>query len=237
MALINNIINILLKMKKVTDLTAHEIEQDPFLNEFLAEGLINYSALARRLLPKIKKQNKEANVEAIIMAIRRYVKFVKKRDLNRVLKQIIGNLDIVILNNIEEITYSRTAAVLEKINKIAATSSLDLGKVVLIIQGIGEVTVITDKHTKRSFDKLKLKTKDKKENLGLICLIERDNKSIPKSIDISGFMKFIVDVLTMNNINIINFGGTHNQTFLVFEDEDLMKAYNVLDEMIKRCSS
>tara|TARA_Y100000310_G_scaffold219689_1_gene221086 strand:+ start:932 stop:1117 length:186 start_codon:yes stop_codon:yes gene_type:complete len=52
-------------------LVKKELEKNSFLLDYLRRDLINVQALAREILPNIKKKNSKASVESISIAIKR----------------------------------------------------------------------------------------------------------------------------------------------------------------------
>ncbi|MDP2666664.1 MAG: hypothetical protein Q8P05_04150 [Candidatus Diapherotrites archaeon] len=57
----------------VSEWVAHYLDEHPFIKTGLRDDIINYSALARKLLPAIEKDmGKTVNVDSVMVAIRRY---------------------------------------------------------------------------------------------------------------------------------------------------------------------
>ena len=74
----------------------NEIRNEPFLLENIKNGMINISALARKIEPKLsQKIGRKINYNAIIMAIKRLEikELNKSRDIKKQLKKI-GSLTV-----------------------------------------------------------------------------------------------------------------------------------------------
>ena len=54
------------KAEATAQLVKEEINSSLFIKESLKKGLINYSKLAKKILPKVKLQNKKANFQSEI---------------------------------------------------------------------------------------------------------------------------------------------------------------------------
>ena len=223
-------------MKTTARLVKEEITSSLFVNESLKKGLINYSALARELLPKIKNRNKKANFSSVLIAIQRYYDEVKGiRSNGEELNKIISNSELIVKNKIISFTFERNKRIMSLINQVSSSIRWDLGDILFFIQGAGEVTIVIDKKNSFKFDGLKSNLIEKKENLAILSLRESDNtKAYSK--DVKGFLAFLTSVLADNSINIIDIASTYKQIIFVLDEKDAITSYEILNKIINLCS-
>ena len=106
-------------MKTITFCVEELLKQQPFLEEALSRGIINYSALAEELIPEIgKRVGKPVKSGAIMMALRRYSIPQAITNTNK-LKQIIMQLgDITVRSNLTDFTYKNSSTLIDSHAKI-----------------------------------------------------------------------------------------------------------------------
>ena len=90
------------------------IKMKPFLESALIEGLINLSALARKLKPEVeKKVGKDVNDSAVIMALNRLVPRLELMSQMK-FKKVIQNIgDIVVRSNLADYAFVNSASLFE----------------------------------------------------------------------------------------------------------------------------
>ena len=96
-------------MNTITSVVHHLLRHQPFLDDALANDLINFSSLATHLQPEVEKQlRKPVQQGSIIMALRRYAP--KKHLLKNSNFREMG--DIVVRSGITEYTYLNSKSIL-----------------------------------------------------------------------------------------------------------------------------
>ncbi len=221
------------KAEATAQLVKEQINSRIYLKEILKKGLINYSALARELLPKIREQNKKANFSSVLIAIQRYYDEVGKEnsEFERFVKQSLPNCELIIKNKIMTLSFNRTKKVMALINEISKEIRWDLGDILFFIQGSGEITVITDKKHEPKFDKIHSELVETKDNLALLSLREPDAATYSK--EVPGFLALLTQTLSDNNINIYESATTFKQTMFIVHEKDITKAYEALNKLIE----
>lgn len=215
-------------------LVKEEINSSIFLLESLKKGLINYSELTRQLLPKIKEKNNQANFSSVLIAIQRYYDEIKQTSINNdQFREILKDCELIMKTNIIDLTFDRTKEVMKIINEVSKTIRWDMGDIMFLIQGTGEITVIIDKKNLRKFDKIKTKIIEKKENLALLSLREPDDLS-SYSRGLVGFFALLTTLLADKNINIWEAATTYKQNIFIIYELDLTKAYDTLNNLIQQ---
>lgn len=216
--------------KATAELVKEEIKSSLYLNEILKQGLINFSALTRELLPKIQKNNKKANFSSVLIAIQRYYDEIKTGKPDERLIQLLKNSELIMKNKISSLTLERTKSAMSLINKISEQIRWDLGDIMFFIQGSGEITVVIDKKNQSKFDVLGKKIIEKQENLAILSIRET---SSAYSKQVPGFLALLTNTLANNHVNIIDVASTYKQILFIIDEKDLTKAYESLDKLIK----
>jgi hypothetical protein len=96
-------------MESIGKITEDIINRSPFLRESMTEGLINISALARKIQPEIEDvTGKEVKEGAIVMAIKRMSPGLYHK-LNVKIKNVLGELgDFLVRSNLSDYTYQNS---------------------------------------------------------------------------------------------------------------------------------
>ena len=130
-------------MRTISEEIQALIAESPFLEEGLARGIINCSALAREMQPRIEHAlMREVSESAVLMALKRSLPALeaRRKGLRPVLRQM-G--DMTVRSNLVEMTYRRSPRTLEKEGQLLHRIR-DLGdQFITITQGSMETTIIT----------------------------------------------------------------------------------------------
>lgn len=213
-------------MITVAEVVQQLIRQSPFVSEALSEGLVNVSALARKLQPDVQELlGKQVKVGAIVMAINRQhfgdVAFVEK-NIRRFFKRL-SNYSV--RSNLVSFTFGNSDTL--------TTRKLELLKIIsqnpkifyTFSQGISETTIIIAKEVEtdveRIFQNERLITKEDK--LSSITLMLPDDNRV-----IYGIYYYILKDLAWYGINLSEVISTTNEFTLIVKDEDLDQTFSIL---------
>lgn len=221
------------KPETTSQLVKEEIESQMYIRENLKQNLINYSELTRKLLPKIKEKNKKANFASVLVAIQRYQDEIKGENstFQEFIKRTFSKCEVIIKNKIITLTYERTKKVVSRVNEVSKEIRWDSGDILFCIQGSGEITIIVDQKNEPKFEKIKSELIEKKENLAALSLREPDGEIYSK--EVVGFLSFICNTLSNNNINIYEAATTYKQLIFIIHENDVPKAYETLKKLIE----
>ncbi len=94
-------------MDRLSKVIEKLINQSPFIQEAMTEGLINISSLARKLNPDIARiTGKEVSDSAIIMAIKRMPPGTNQK-IERRIKNFMADLgDLIVRSNLVKCTFN-----------------------------------------------------------------------------------------------------------------------------------
>lgn len=222
----------MLDLSKTTDLVKKELESDLYLLEILKEDLVNTSALARKILSKIKEENPKATVESIAIAIKRYIAPLKKKKIAKAVAEIISNSQLATKNDVVHVTFKRNNEVLKLLSEVSKRVRWDDEEIFFINQGSGEVTILVDKKNKYMLDDCQKYEIETTLNLTIISIKENLEKGKEKSIDIPGVYAYFINQLARKSINLIAVVSTYSQVTVAFKSKDFVRAYETLQNCI-----
>ncbi len=216
-------------MVTISHIVKRIISEQPMIREPLAEGIINYAALAEKLKERIEKEMGESVKEtAVIMALRRHSEELESKKAKEV--KFYFDTEIVLKNNIVDISIAKTAELFRDLEKLYRAIGYEKG-ILNIIQGNDEVSLIINE---KSFNKvMKVIEKDK--------IISTTHKLAAISMSISkdylytpGVLAELTRMLAWNNVNIYEIISTNTEVTFILSEKDAVRAYNVLGELISR---
>lgn len=217
--------------KKTAELVREAIKSSLFINETLKNGLINYSALTRVLLPKIQEKNPKANFQSVLITIQRYYDEVKGKKIVKEFKEILKDSELLMKNQIVSITFERNKFVMDKINKISKNIRWDMGDILFFTQGNSEITLVIDKKNKLKLNIIKEYILEEKDNFSILSLREPE-KLKAYSKNVQGFLALLTSALSDSHVNIYDISSTYKQIIFVIEEKYLTKAYETLNKLI-----
>jgi len=218
-------------MITIGEIAKRLIQKTPFLEEALAEDLINISSLARKLKPQIEQAlHKKVKDGAIVMALKRMNPEYHYK-LNFGLQQFVNNLgDFVIQSGLMHYTFenSKTLALRQRdlITKIAGDQVYYSAS-----RGIFETTVVVSNSTTKLVENLFKNEKliFKKYSLSSITL-----RLSLKRTKTTGFYFYILKKLALEKINIEEIISTTNEFTILVRDKDIDRAFSVLMKLKKK---
>lgn len=214
-------------MIKIAEVVEQLVRQSPFISEAINDGLINVSALARRLQTDVEKQlGKPVKSGAIIMAINRLqtgeLMFIEKN-----IRQFFQQLsDISVRSNLSDYTFQNSDTLLQKQVRLLAMISQDFPNAFYSFsQGVGETTIIVTNSLDEQVDQIfeGEKQLDKESQLSAITLmLPIENRNL------YGVYYYILKDLAWQGINLVELISTSNEFTLIVSDEDLDHAFSVI---------
>lgn len=217
-------------MPTIAHITRKLIEKRPFLEEALADGIINNAALAEKMIPEIEKElKKDVKFSAVNLAIRRLAEGMDTKPIINL--KFNKDTDITIKSNIIEIVLYKNEKITDVIKKIYNIVDLKKGDFLTITQGINEVMIITNSKNEKKITSLLPKKIIKKKIKKLSTL----TINIPESaVNEMGLFYTLSRHLNWENINIVDIVSTYTEMIFIVEEDDASKAFDVLKKLIKR---
>lgn len=216
-------------MDSIGKITEEIINRSPFLRESMTDGLINVSALARKIHPEIEQiTGKEVKEGAIVMAIKRMSPGLYHK-LNVRIKNVLGELgDVIIRSNLISFTYSNSASSAESHSQVVKIIAGEPDGFFALCKGNSETTFVTiDKHkslVEEVFAQERLVNKI--QNVSTITI------KLPEvNADIQGIYYYILKQLAWQGINIIELMSSSNEFTIIVDHHDVNNAFMILNQL------
>ncbi len=202
------------------------VSNDPMLVECIKMGIVNYSALARRLAVELEElTGKKHSIVAIKMALVRMAESISGDSVESV-EKVVAASTLAVQDYISVITVPRESIV--RALRIVAKYG-EASRFIQFVQSLRTATIIV-----ASEDKPRIV-----EDLGRsIEIIDGQSAVIlvsPKGIVTTpGVIAYITGFLAKNGINITQVISCYVDTILVLDSSDASRAYTLLHQLIQR---
>ena len=217
------------KRLSLSEATRTIIEKDPYIKNTLADGLINYSALARRIsTPLEKKLGRKINEESLIVAIKRYADEIQGRTNKNNYSDLLARSTLSMQDDMCCAVLTNNEDVIKTIMKHMHEDGDNNDDSRIIVQNTGRVTLVLKKHKiENLLEKLKDEVLDTTHDCALITMKEPlDSKNT------HGIIAELSSLLSKKGISIELFSSPQDIHFLVNEDK-AEEAYRALKDAIK----
>jgi hypothetical protein len=212
-------------MKTIADELKLEIQKQPFLEEALKRGIINYSALARELKPKLEKALfKDLSESAVMMALKRLVPELCSTvpAFSPVLKKM-SNLSV--RSDLVEFTFEKSKTTLKRIGTLLQKTRKDPVNYFTFTHGTHEITMIVSESLEAEVEAI-FKGEvlvSKLVNLAAISV------NLPEeSVVTPGIHYSILKQLSWNKINIVEVVSTYTEFIIILELKNVDNAFSIL---------
>ena len=142
-------------MDRLSKIIDKLINQSPFIQEAIAEGLINISSLARKLNPDIQKiLGKEVSDSAIIMAIKRMPPGANQK-IELKIKNFMRELgDLIVRSNLIKYTFKNYVGISQDQAKFLSQIKDISDNFYTVSRGVSETTIITNAQFSEKIEKM-----------------------------------------------------------------------------------
>ena len=205
-----------------------EISILPHIKTALSDGVVNYSALARKIMPNIsEKLGKKLNEESVIVAIKRFAD-----ELDTTIKEpshieMFSESEVMLQDNMCYTHFRKTDRVIDSIDKLFAEEDWKMGEMRVLIQGADQVMIITKENRARNLlTELKGDIINSLSNNSLITF-----RMPIQSFSSYGVLAEMTSLLARKGISIELLSSPPDIHFLVNEN-DAERAYSTLKQLI-----
>ena len=214
-------------MFRISDSIKEIIDGNQFLKMGLQQNLLNLSAVAEYLKPLIESRTKKSvNKSAVLINLSRINRQVKKWPLN---KEEFRVNNIIIRSGLTAVTYYRTHEILEKL-KLLYSKIEKKNAYITLNQGTNEVSLIVDETIYCEVSGVIAQEPKVVEN-GLSALgIHFDERYLK----IPGLIYYIIQQITMQNINIVEISSTNTELIIYVHDHDVELAFETIYRQFAR---
>ena len=204
------------------------IKKSLFLLESLSQGIINISALARKIKPQVENGvMKEIQIGAIVMALNRLSKRIQVKTTES--KKLFGSApDLMIRSNLIEITFRNSEFLLQNQRLLLEKIDDRRNYFLTFTQGIFETTIIAGKELKQdiiaSFKNERIISQF--DDLSAITVLLP-----PETALIPGAYNFILKSLAWESINIIEVVSTFNEFTMILDSIESDRAFSIINRL------
>jgi aspartokinase len=212
-------------MIRVSDVVAKIVKQSPLLEEGLSRGLINISALARDILPRVEQQTKKDVTEgAVVMALKRLVLDMSSHDQSGTVFQRAP--DMMVRSNLFELTVRNSPTLPQRQPALAAlVASQNNSYFLTVTSGVYETTIIASDALRAQIDDILCDQYVVNEITDLSSITLRLS---PELLEIPGSYAQILRRIGWEGINIIEMVSTYLELTVILRQQDTDRAFAAL---------
>jgi len=192
------------------------VSRHPYMLDGLREDVVNYRALARRILPEVEdRTGREVDIEAVTTAVRRYGEDLQAGDeeYDRV-RSVLADSRVSLRGNVVSITATEVG------------EPPRIEGFLHLVRGANHATVVTDDD--HAEDVRAAVAGEVVEEVGdLTCITVESPEEI---VDVPGVLSRMVSRFKSEGINIVDITSCYTETLLVVEKRDAVKALETLEE-------
>ncbi len=211
-------------MITINELLEQIILRTPFLEEGLSQGIINLSALSRKIRPQIEKELlKPVSESAILMALKRLLPDIMSKSETMDINLKAG--DITVRSGLTEFTYLKSATLIENKMQLLDEIKSSGDFFVTITQGVHETTMIVNSSLEKRLEEIfRGETFVKKiDDLGAITI-----RLTGEMVYLPGVHYNILKQLAWHNINIIEVVSTYTEFNIILQKKEVDTSFSIL---------
>lgn len=216
-------------MRTITACVNEMLIAQPFLEEALSRGIINYSALAEELVDPISDMlKKPIKSGAVMMALRRYQPPLDFGNSLK-LKRVIQNLgDITVRSNLTDFTFQNSKTLSSSHSKILEQMDRYSNVFYAFTRGVYESNIIistSQKHNILKYFKKEILIGEKTALSAITISLPSDNSKV------TGLYYQIFKRLAWEGIALYEVVSTTNEFTILVEDEVVDRAFSVMKRL------
>ncbi len=216
-------------MITISQATETIISEQPFIEELLMEGLINTSALARKILPEVeKKLMKKVKETAVSIALKRMSPNNNLNFLKQTNKMVSMLGEITVRSKLNVYTFENSKTLVDCHEKIINSVSKQKGVFYTYSKGVNETAIVVSNIIKNEIENIFENENliEKTEKLSSITMqLQKQNKNQV------GLYYFILKNIAARGINISEVISTTNEFTIILNDNDIDIAFSAIKKM------
>jgi aspartokinase len=215
-------------MATVAHIVQRIIQRRPLLEEGLAQGVMNYAALAENLRPEVEKElGEKVTDSAVMMALRRSAEKMQASAPRA--KPLLQDSAITIKSGLFEMTLTKSSHSAEVIRKLYDMMDFNHGDYLTVTHGLYEITFIATSRHRKEVSKLV----QKEHVLGEVNeLASLTMKLSAKALDTPGVFYNITKAFSWRDVSIVELVSTQHEITIIVRESDVPAAYNAAKELI-----
>jgi hypothetical protein len=218
-------------MVTVSEILINLVKQKPFIEQALADGILNLSAFSRKIKPEIERKLKKQVTEAsILMALKRLVPLLEVSVQRKIEKATRGFGDIIVRSNLSDFTYRNSKTLMEKQGSLILMLKNEKEAFYTISRGVYETTIVItsgfEGEVKHLFENEILLSSTSFIS-SLTIRLPKDNIKIP------GLYYHVFKHVAWEGISILEAISTTNELTIIVKDKDVDRLFTVIKNLVK----
>ena len=215
-------------MVTIPEIVEEVVRASPFLDEALALGIVNLSALARRIKPDVERGvMKKVQDGAVIIALNRLARRVGQRARRQ--RSVFKRApDLTVRSNLMELTYANSERMFARQKTLLDRHGGRPNVFLTVTQGIRETTIIAGRELRDPIEAIY-----KGERLiGRIGDLSSVTVLLPHgTATVPGVYHYILKTLAWEGVNIVEVVSTLNEFTIVLGDRDIGRAFSLIKHL------
>ena len=213
-------------MITVSEILETLVKQKPFIEQALADGLLNLSAFSRQIKPDIEKTLKKPVSEAaILMALKRLIPLIEVSVQKKIENAAKGFGDIIVRSNLSDFTYKNSETLFDKQGNLIFLLNKEKEVFYTISRGVFETTIVISANyvekVKEIFNDEALISST--SDISSITLrLPKDNVKIP------GLYYFVFKQIAWEGISVLEAISTTNELSIIVRDKDVDRVFSII---------
>jgi hypothetical protein len=215
-------------MVTIPEIVEEVVRASPFLDEALAQGIVNLSALARRIKPDVERGTmKKVRDGAVIVALNRLAHRVGQRARRQ--RSVFKRApDLTVRSNLMELTYANSERMFARQKTLLESHGGRPNVFLTVTQGIRETTIIAGRELREPIEVL-YKGERLIARIGdlssVTVLLPAGTAAVP------GVYHYILKTLAWEGVNIVEVVSTLNEFTIVLGDRDIDRAFSLIKRL------
>lgn len=212
-------------MRTVADIVRELVLESPYLEEGLVDGIINLSALARRLRPRVEGELlKEVSEGALVMALKRLAPRMRERTpRGRTFASYLK--DLTVRSDLAETTFLKSDTLPEKQRQLLLEAHQGAHEFVTFTRGTLEVTAIFDAALGPAVDRVFAGETVVARLDGLSAVTIRLTGD---AVHATGIYYQVLRRLALRDINVVEVVSTYTELTIILCRDQLDRAFAIL---------
>ncbi|PIQ78185.1 hypothetical protein COV82_01665 [Candidatus Peregrinibacteria bacterium CG11_big_fil_rev_8_21_14_0_20_46_8] len=205
------------------------LKRNPLFQDALAEGIANYSSLARKIQPLLEKQElKSASEGATVMALKRYYTTLSKQEAHYSVPPI---RNMVVRSNLVEVAFENSANLTKVHKELLHEAAVHEDSFFNFAQGVFETTIIVHENLQARLEAL---TKNEKR-LAVYKNLSAVSIRLPAhTADTPGLYYPFFKALALEGINFVELISVFSELTFLFEDHQIDRAFAIFKRLTKQ---
>lgn len=217
------------KRKAETQSVAHSvrayIDARPVVRDALGMGIVNLSALTRR----IREETGLGSEEAVLVACRRYQPRAGGPSYQAAIRRVLDKSKLEVRTRVAVVTAHPSWKLFARLEKALAAVS-GRSHPVHVLHGSESITIITDETLLGELEAALGEEEIIKARKGLVELNIRSPDSIE---DVPGILAFLASSLAAKGINFVEVVSCYKDNMFLIDEEDMFEAFQALNGLIR----